>query len=293
MTLPPPPLSSAPGVSPCNGAEVLPFDRPCHRIRRARAVGSLPAQDRLFVEAGTRLLERLEGLNTRFPLALDLGAHHGVLGRLLAQNPLGGIERLIQMEATPGLLTQADPASGPRLGADEEALPFAPSSFDLVLSSFALHWVNDLPGCLIQIRQALKPHGLFLAVLPGGNSLVELRHCLLEAEHAQTGGASPRVAPMLEMQDAAHLLARAGFVEPVSDRDRLTLTFPSARALFQRLHRWGESNALSARLRRPTRRAVLTRAMALLEERHAAPEGGIAVTLELIYLTGWASRVEQ
>jgi SAM-dependent methyltransferase len=211
-----------------------------------------------------------------------------VLGRLLQGR--GGIETLIQGDLSLGLLRQA---GGCVLQLDEEALPFAPESFDLVLANLALHWTNDLPGALAQVRQVLKPDGLFLGALFGAGTLGELRTVLMEAEIAETGGASARVAPFADLRDAAGLLQRAGFALPVADVETVTVTYAGMMPLLADLRAMGEANILDARLKRPTRRAVIARAAALYQEKFATADGRIPASFRLIFLTGWAPHESQ
>ncbi|MCH8154628.1 MAG: methyltransferase domain-containing protein, partial [Proteobacteria bacterium] len=199
------------------------FDRALLRRRRDRAAAGLRAHDFLFAEAAERLADRLDDVTRKFAFALDLGCHDGTLSRVLAGR--GGIETLVQCDLSPAMARAAATNGAPTLAADEEALPFAPESFDLIVSVLGLHWVNDLPGALIQIRRALKPDGLFLGALLGGATLTELRTALIEAELAEEGGASPRVAPFAELRDAGGLLQRAGFALPGADSDRIAVSY--------------------------------------------------------------------
>jgi len=157
-----------------------------------------------------------------------------------------------------------------------------------VIHAMALHWANDLVGQLIQCRRALQPDGLFLAACFGGQTLIELRAALAEAEIEITGGLSPRIAPMAEIRDLGGLLQRAGFALPVADSARLTVTYRSARHLMHELRAMGENNALANRLRHPTKAAVLRRTEEIYNARHRRDDGTIAATFEMIYLTGWA-----
>ena len=143
------------------------------------------------------------------------------------------------------------------VAADEEALPFRDGTLDLVVSALALQFVNDLPGVLIQIRRALKPDGLFLAALLGGETLTELRQAFAAAESEIEGGVSPRVAPFADLRELGALLQRAGFALPVTDVDRLTVRYDSVFGLMGDLRRMGATNALDARRRTPLRRATL------------------------------------
>jgi NADH dehydrogenase [ubiquinone] 1 alpha subcomplex assembly factor 5 len=272
--------STAPG-------RIIVFDRSALRAKRDRAASGTGAEF-LFTEAAERLADRLEDIDRRFPVALDLGCRGGTLGRTLAGR--GGIEFLVQADPSP--LFAARPA-GPRLAAEPELLPFAASSFDAVLSALLLHWVNDLPGALLQLRRALRPDGLLLVSLLGGETLGELRECLMAAELEEEGGVSPRISPFAELRDLGGLLQRAGFAMPVVDSDRLTATYPDALALMRELRLMGEANAAVERRRSFSRRATLLRAAALYGERFGLPDGRIPVSFEIVTLTAWAPHESQ
>jgi SAM-dependent methyltransferase len=259
------------------------FDRALLRRRRARAAPGLAAHDFLFRAGAERLADRLDDVARPFPLALELGAHGAILAEALGGR--GGIATLVAADPSLPLAAAARP---PRVVADEEWLPFAGGRFDLVLSNLSLHWVNDLPGALLQIRAALRPDGLLLASLLGGRTLVELRECLIAAEAELAGGASPRVSPFADVRDAGALLQRAGFALPVVDADLLTVTWPDALALMRDLRGMGESNAVVARQRRMTRRAVLLRAVELYAERFADGAGRVRASFEIVTMTAWA-----
>ena len=266
------------------------FDRRALRQHRSRAAAGWEAHDFLVREAASRLAERLPDIKRSFPLALDLGCHGGELARLLKGR--GGIETLVQCDPAESFAARARDA-GPAAVAEEELLPFAAGRFDLVLSTLSLHWVNDLPGALLQMRQVLKPDGLLLASLLGGDTLWELRLSLMRAESELTGGASPRVSPFVELRDAAGLLQRAGFALPVADVDRLTVTYPDALALMRHLRAMGESNALAERPRGAPPRELLARAAALYAEEFAGVDGRIPATFELVTLTAWSPHESQ
>lgn len=270
---------------------MTPFDRRLLRRRRDRAAASLGDHDFLIREAADRLADRLDDVRRKFPLALDLGCHGGQLAGVLAGR--GGIECLVQSDLSPSQARRAASNGSPAIAADEEFLPFAAESFDLVLSCLDLHWVNDLPGTLLQIRRALKPDGLFLAVLFGLGTLAELRDCLIEAEAELHGGASPRVSPFADARDAAGLLQRAGFALPVADVETVTVTYPDALALMHELGGMGESNASRQRSDRFVGRELFARAAALYAERHGASDGRIPARFRLLFLTGWAPHESQ
>jgi SAM-dependent methyltransferase len=259
------------------------FDRRAVRLHRARAARHPAAADFLVREAAERLADRLDDIARRFPLALDLGCRDGVLARSLRGR--GGIATLVHADAA---LAFARLAPGPALVAEAEALPFKPASFDLVLSALDLHWANDLPGALIQLRQALKPDGLLLASLLGGETIAELRRALMEAELEEEGGASPRVAPFADIRDLGGLLQRAGFALPVVDSDTIEATYADALALMRDLRAMGEANAVRERRRNFTRRATLLRAAARYAELVARADGRLPARFELITLTAWA-----
>jgi SAM-dependent methyltransferase len=175
----------------------------------------------------------------------------------------------------------------------DEVLPFQPESLDLVISALALQFVNDLPGVLAQIRRALRPDGLLLAAMIGGDTLTELRQCFAVAEAECEGGVSPRVAPLADLRDIGGLLQRAGFALPVTDVDRVVVRYDSAFALMQDLRRMGATNILVERRRAPTRRATLLRMAQIYAERFADPDGRIRATYDVIWLSGWAPHESQ
>jgi SAM-dependent methyltransferase len=260
------------------------FDRPLARLRLARAHAQ-GAASFLLDHVAVEFPERLSAILRPFPRVLDLGTPGPALTQALASRQ-------------PALLVHAAPVSaalerGLALVADEEALPFAPGSFDLVVSALALQGVNDLPGALVQIRRVLAADGLFMGCLIGGQSLQELRLSLAEAEEAIMGGVSPRVAPFADLRDMGGLLQRAGFALPVTDVDTLTVRYASMFGLLADLRGMGATNALIARDRRPLRRAVLMRAAEIYQSRFADPDGRLRATFEFVWLSGWAPHESQ
>ncbi|TVR98417.1 MAG: methyltransferase domain-containing protein [Rhodospirillales bacterium] len=279
----PAPASASAAQSP-----VQVFDRRLLRHRRDRAAAGLADYDFLLTEVGERLADRLDDIRRRFPMALDLGCHHGALARCL--NGRGGVERLIQTDLSPRM---AAAAPSPALAADEEALPFAAGTFDAAFSLLSLHWVNDLPGTLLQLRHALKPDGLLLVAMLGGDTLHELRTALAEAEMDLEGGLSPRVSPFADVRDAGMLLQRAGFALPVVDRETLTVSYADAFRLMRDLRGMAAANAVAERRRGMTRRATLLAAATGYADRFADADGRIPATFEVLYLTAWAPHPEQ
>jgi NADH dehydrogenase [ubiquinone] 1 alpha subcomplex assembly factor 5 len=262
------------------------FDRRAWRTHRNRAASD--AVGFLHDEIGERLLDRLDLVNRDFSDVLDLGARDGSLAGRLAQRP--GTTGVVLAEPAIRFLALAD---GARVAADPELVPFRDASFDLIVSNLLLHWAGDLPGALVQLRRALKPDGLLLAAMLGGQTLVELRTALFEAELEQEGGVSPRVSPAIELGDAAALLQRAGYALPVADSETITATYPDALALMRDLRLMGETNALNARRRTFLRRATLARAALIYAERFAEADGLIPATFEVLYLCGWAPHPSQ
>jgi len=270
------------------------FDRRLLRQRRERAAATLAAHDFLFAEVATRLVDRLADIRRDFSTALDLGCHNGFIAKAAESLPAGKIGTLVQADLSPGMAAAVRHNAGlPTIAADEERLPFADASFDLIVSCASLHHVNDLPGALVQIQRALKPDGVFLAALFGGATLTELRQAWLAAETAQEGGASPRVAPFADLRDAAGLLQRAGFALPVADSDTITVTYDNPLKLMSDLRGMGETNVLIERRRTPTRRATLMAAAEHYRDQFAGGDGRAPATFQILYLTGWAPAADQ
>jgi NADH dehydrogenase [ubiquinone] 1 alpha subcomplex assembly factor 5 len=259
------------------------FDRKLLRARRARFAHEIESHQFLLEHVGREIAERVAIMLRPFPLALDLGAYRGLLGRKVAELPSVG--EMIYAESAEAL---AALCPRPALVCDEDLLPFKDGSLNLVVSGLALHRVNDLPGALIQIRRALAPDGLFMAALLGARSLIELRQALIEAEAETEGGASPRVAPFADVRDYGALLQRAGFALPVADADVLTVIYASPRDLMRQVRALGGGNVLLARSKAPLPRRTLERAEAIYRERHATPDGRVRATFEFVFLSGWA-----
>ena len=231
------------------------FDRRLIRARRDRIVASGSAPDFLLERVADDFAERLSIIRREFPRAACLGAFSGLLTRRLEVLP--NVGEIIDVDPSPQCLKLA---TGQRIAAEEEALPFAPQSLDLVVSGLSLQLVNDLPGALIQINRALKPDGLLLAALLAGETLKELREAWLLAEDEMLGGASPRVAPFADVRELGRLLQRAGFALPVADSDLVRVTYASPLALMREIKAMGASNMLTERRRIPVTRGLLFRA---------------------------------
>lgn len=267
---------------------LLVFDRGLLRRRRERAARNWDRQAFLKQEIAERLVERLDDIRRTFPLALDLGCHGDEVSTALGER--SGIGHLIRADLGLGFARRAQ---GPALVADEEALPFAAGRFDLVLSAMDLHWVNDLPGALIQIRRILRPDGLFLGAMLGGATLWQLRQALAAAESEVEGGLSPRVSPFADLRDAAGLLQRTGFALPVADSETIEVEYDNALSLMRELGAMGESNLVAERRRGLTRRTTLLRAAEIYGERFSQPSGRIAASFEVLFLHGWTPHESQ
>jgi SAM-dependent methyltransferase len=267
-------------------APPLLFDRDLLRTRLNRAAAVYANADFLKRRAAEDAVVRLEAIMRDFPLAVDLGARNGAFGEALAQSDAKTrVGHLIEADLSSAMLAGR---TGPRLVADEERLPFAFGSLDLVVSTLSLHWTNDVVGALIQIRRALKPDGLFIGSMLGGATLTELRQSLLAAEAELTGGAGPRVSPFADAYDAAGLLQRSGFALPVADVDRVTVRYAHPLKLLADLRAMGETSVLAERHPRQLTRQVLARAFELYVEKFAEPDGRVPATFEILTLTGWA-----
>lgn len=264
------------------------FDRHLQRRWLARHAETIAAGDFLRAHIATDLVDRLAVVARRFERGLVIGAGASAAREgFLASGRVGA---MLAAEPVPAL---APPARSAIVIADSEALPFAPESFDLVVSILDLGLVNDLPGALVQIRRILKPDGLMLATLIGGGSLMELARAFASAESELTGGASPRVAPMVDVRDLGSLLQRAGFALPVTDVDSLELTYASPLAAMDELRRLGLANSLTVRSRRPLTRAVLGGVIDAYGRASRASDGRIAMTLDLLTATAWAPHPDQ
>ncbi len=256
------------------------FDRHAYAMRRLRAerAGSESFLERDVAEV---LAERLAAVKRSFQYALDLSARPSIAAAL---------EPCAQTWVRTRLAHQGRQNNSMQLVADEEALPFAGQSFDLVVSALSLHAVNDLPGALVQIRRALVPDGLLVAALFGGSTLGELRSALIAGETGVLGGASPRVAPFADVRSMGALLQRAGFVMPVVDLERRRIRYTSFLTLVSDLRALGETNVLAGRKRSFLRRDVLSAALADYAAAHPGSDGKLPVTFDLLFVTAWAPR---
>jgi len=267
-----------------SGASI--FDRSILRVRQRRA-RMLGAATFLIDHVAREMDERLSAVLRRFDIAVDLGTPTDAVRRVLSAS--GKIGTLVAAKFAVDDLDR----SFPRIRADEEAIPFADGSLDLITSGLAFQFVNDLPGTLIQIRRALKPDGLLLAALIGGESLSELREAFAAAESEVEGGVSPHVAPFADVREIGALLQRAGFALPVVDSERLTVRYDSVLALMRDLRRMGATNVLHERRRTLLKRTTLQRVAKLYADRFADADHRLRASFEIIWLSGWAPHESQ
>ncbi len=250
------------------------FDRDQIRRQRARSAPTFSHHGFLFDWTMKNIADRLQVVRRKFPICVQIGSR----GPSLSAEEFG-IETQI--------VTDRD------VICEEDFFPFTANSIDLIVSALNLHTVNDLPGALLQMNQSLKPDGLFLAAMLGGETLHELRACLSEAELAMSGGITPRIAPFADKPQMGALLQRAGFALPVVDSDIVTVTYDSIFPLMHDLRLMGEGNAITERSKHFTRRELFLRAGELYAQKFADPDGRIRASFEVIFLLGWSPHTSQ
>ena len=256
---------------------MLVFDRDAVRLHRDRAAATVDQVADLLREGAERLLDRLDDMTGGFGLALDVGGR-GVVAPLLRERGIAVVSCDLSAR-----LARSNPLP---VAADEEFLPFGAGTFDLIVGSLSLHWINDLPGALIQMRRALRPEGLFLASMPALGSLAELRAALTETELAMRGGVSPRVSPFPDVSDCAGLLQRAGFEAPVVDVEEIAVRYADPLRLLRDLRAAGETNAIRTRSRSVPPAELFPAALAAMR----GDDGRVPATLRLAMMTGWAGK---
>ncbi|XP_047311381.1 putative methyltransferase At1g22800, mitochondrial [Impatiens glandulifera] len=276
------------------------FDRDLKRKQRDRAAWLMRPKDSFVDAVAENLVDRLEDCKKSFPTALCLGGSLEAVRRLIGGR--GAIEKLIMMDTSHDMLKLCKDSMEKDISSknietsfvlgDEEFMPMKENSLDLVISSLALHWTNDLPGAMIQSRLALKPDGLFLAAILGGETLKELRISCTIAQMEREGGISPRLSPLAQVRDAGNLLTRAGFTLPGVDVDEYVVKYSSALELIEHLRAMGETNALFQRKKTLNRETALATA-AIYESMFGSDDGTIPATFQVIYMTGWKDHHSQ
>ena len=268
------------------------IDDAAYVFRRDRAAAGFDGFDFLKQAVTERILDRVDTIRRDLPLVLDIGCHNGVLTEALLASPK--ITSVSAMDPSPVMAALTKERCGvDAVAAPFDAIPFEGVQFDGIFSAFALHWANDLPGVLIQLRQRLKPDGVMMVALAGGETLSGLRAALASAEAEVSGGMSPRVLPMGDIRDMGGLISRAGLTMPVADSDTITVTYDNLFSLMADLRGMGEANALHGRVNRMTSKSVFMRAAEIYQERFATEDGRIKVDFEIITLTGWAPDASQ
>ena len=273
------------------GRAPLVFDRRLllkRRDRAAKLAASGRAPDFLLSWVADDIAERLSVIKRDFQRILNLGAHNGRVGRMLRDTFPEAV--VFEADACPRMLGMCD---GPAVVAEEDHLPFAHASLDLVVSGLSLQFVNDLPGALVQIRRVLRPDGLFIGAMAGGGTLHEMRSALTEAELALSGGVSPRVAPFVDVRELGGLLQRAGFALPVTDTDTVDVSYQTLFHLMRELRGMGATNVLAERRREPAPRALFFEAARIYQETFGVAEERIRATFEIVTMTAWAPDASQ
>jgi SAM-dependent methyltransferase len=253
------------------------FDATAVRQHRRRAARTIHLVAPVLDQLAEPLLDRLQDTTTTFQTALDFGGRGSIASALKRRGMT-----VISADVSPAM---AAIAGGTPLAVDGEALPFANGSFDLIIAHLTLHWINDLPGALIQLRRALRPSGLFIASIPVLGTLATLRTAFLEAEHRLTGSVNPRVSPFPDLRDCAGLLQRAGFALPIAEMHETNFVFTTPFKLFQELRFSGETNAVKARSRAIPPPTLFAEALSA----STGPTGACEANLKMAIMTGWAS----
>jgi SAM-dependent methyltransferase len=260
------------------------FNRKLLIQHRERAAADVHSVDFLFKEAAKNLADNLLDIKRDFPKVLNLSSHSGAMAGYLQQ------DFIIHQDLSAKML---DHVSGMKICGDEELIPIKEESLDLIISCLGLHWVNDLPGSFIQIKRSLKPDGMFMAAIFGGETLNELRTAFTKAEIQITGGLSPRISPFPDIKDIGALLQRAGFALPVVDMDRITVNYPDAFTLMKELRKMGESNILFKRSKIFSSKALMMEVVKNYQEIFANEQGRIPATFDILYISGWAPHESQ
>ena len=265
------------------------FDRLLKKQQRDRAAHLFHQHDFLYREVCESLIDRLLDIKKNFPVILQLGAHDGYLTGLLDRAYPEKIDQLITTDLSESFLKKTDQKNYESLVClDEERLPFKDGSFDLIIAPLTFHFLNALPQTLTMVRKLLKPDGLFIAALIGENSLVHLRHVLLEAEIKHLGGAKPHLSPSLSLNDLGKLMQLAGFSLPVLDKEEIFVSYDDIYQLMKDLRGMAQNNSLHARDRSVASSHVFKEADRLYKDLFARDDGLIEAQFDIIYISGWS-----
>lgn len=269
------------------------FDRKAKRKQKNRAAlaENVAVYDYLKDEVAERMVDRIGDVARYFPMALDLGCGRGHLSKYLTKEQVG---TLVMSDMAENMLTQCQPCEfpTPKVVADEEFLPFPENTFDLVVSSLSLHWVNDLPGTFRQIFHCLKEDGVFIGAMFGGETLYQLRASLQLAETEREGGFAAHISPFAEVRDLGNLLTRSGFSLTTVDFDEITIGYPGMLELMHDLKGMGENNAAWNRKTLLHRDTILA-ASSVYQDMYGLEDGGIPATFFVLYVIGWKPHESQ
>lgn len=260
------------------------FDRDLLKSRRDITSAQFHNHDFLLKEITQRLLDNLEDIKREFHKVLNIGGHQKLMDDYFPSRFL--IHQDLSFNRITSLKSYA-------IQADEEFLPLKRGSLDLVLCALNLHWVNDLPGALVQILQSLKPDGLFIGAALGGETLFELRSSMMKADIDHLGGIRPHTSPLMDVRDAGGLMQRAGFALPVVSTERITVTYSDAFTLMKELKGMGENNALVKGYKGLTTATHMMKVAKIYSDDFANEEGRIPVTFDILYFQGWSPHESQ
>lgn len=305
--------SALPRLFSSRGLASIVFDRTLKRHHRERAALSpqLGQYSYLRDEVAERLADRLDDVHSSYTFdeAVDMGCGNGHMRRAVMGR---GVRNLLECDLSPAMLgasaadaaasADADSAAAAAEGEvpmlitqrelDDENPRLKKESFDLITSSMNLHWVNDLPGTLTTMRRALRPNGLFLGAMLGGETLAEMRSAFVLADLERHGGVAQRMSPLCSVADAGALLQGSGFALPAIDTEVITIRYPDAWTLWHHLRAMGESHASMNRA--CSDRETLLAAASIYSEVYGDPEdGSIPASFQIIYLTGWSPHESQ
>lgn len=262
------------------------FDRRTVAQHRARAAGMNLRSPDLLTTNRAQLLDRLLDVTRSFHTALNLGCRNGEMAGALRDSH--GVTNVFGADLSYHFARSAQKTGAPSTTCDEEWLPFGPDTFDLIVADHCLHWINDLPGTLIQIRRSMYPDGLFLGSMFGSATLFELRDSLMTAESTVRNGVTPRVSPFIDVRDGGNLLQRAGFALPVADTDTITMEYDHLANLFSDLRLMGETNAVSDRVKGLTTQELFDETERIYRAKYSTAAGRLIASFEIVTLTGWA-----
>ncbi len=270
--------------------DLIMFDRDTHVLKRNRAALHFPNDNAIIYNAANNLISRLDELKVDFSSILVIG-YNSVVAKLLKK--FLNVKLVVQTDIAEKMIKKAitedalEDKQSLKIIADEEWLPFSEKSFDVIIDFFTLHWINDLPGALLQIKRTLKPNGFFFASFFGGETLMELKQSIAEAEKKIESKITKRVSPFVDIRQAGSLLQRAGFSNPVVDKDNFAIKFHSVNDLMQTIRRIGETNTLNKRKTTFTRKETFYELEKIYKKNFMSNDNQINATIEILNITAW------